>query len=216
MPAGSGLPVLYSFRRCPYAMRARLAIRVAGLAVEQREVLLSHKPAELLGASAKATVPVLLLPDGAVLDESLDIMRWALTIHDPQGWTSADEHDAVRHWTNLNDVPFKRALDAYKYAPAQADPARQGWRDQAVSQMLAPMEAQLARQRFLLRDAPSLADMALLPFVRQFAACDADWFARAPLHRLQAWLADLTAQPLFVSVMLKCPPWQPGAAQRLV
>jgi len=215
-PAGPGLPVLYSFRRCPYAMRARLAIKVAGLAVVQREVLLGNKPAELLAASPKATVPVLLLPSGAVLDESLDIMRWALALHDPQGWLRADECEAVQSWTLCNDGPFKQALDRTKYASGQAEAALQAWRDEAVAVMLAPMEAQLAQHRFLLRSSPSMADIALLPFVRQFAGCDADAFGRLPLKKLQAWLAFLTGQPLFESVMTKLAPWQPGAVEALV
>ena len=210
------MPVLYSFRRCPYAIRARLAIKVAGVAVVHREVLLSHKPAELLAASPKATVPVLLLPGGAVLDESLDIMHWALAQSDPQGWMRADEEEAVQFWTRRNDGPFKRALDGYKYADGRAESSLQAWRDEAVATMLAPMEAQLAQHRFLLRETPSVADIAILPFVRQFAACDADWFGRAPLNRLQAWLAGLTGQPLFDSVMTKRPPWRPGAVRSLV
>jgi len=205
-----GLPVLYSFRRCPYAIRARLAIKMAGVAVLHREVLLSHKPAELLAASPKARVPVLVLRDGSVLDESLDIMRWALALHDPQGWARVDEQEAVQFWTGRNDGPFKRALDGYKYASGLAEVSLQAPRDEAVALMLAPMEAKLAPHRFLLRDSPSMADMALLPFVRQFAACDAEWFGRLPLKRLQAWLAHLTGQPLFESVMSKRAPWRPG------
>lgn len=216
MPTGHGLPVLYSFRRCPYAIRARLAIKAAGLAVVQREVLLGNKPAELLAASPKATVPVLLLPGGAVLDESLDIMRWALAVHDPQGWVRADEDEAVRAWTRCNDGPFKRALDGTKYASGEAAGTLQAWRDEAVAVMLAPMEAQLAQHRFLLRESLSMADIALLPFVRQFAACDADGFGRLPLKRLQVWLAFLTGQPLFESVMTKRARWQPGAAEAWV
>ena len=179
-------------------------------------VLLSNKPAELLAASPKATVPVLLLPEATVIDESLDIMRWALARHDPQGWTRVDEDEALQFWTRRNDGPFKRALDRYKYGSAAVEDARQAWRDEAVALMLAPMEAQLAQHRFLLRDSPSMADIALLPFVRQFAACDVDWFSRAPLKRLQAWLATLTGQPLFKSVMTQCAPWQPGAVETLV
>jgi len=214
--ADHGLPVLYSFRRCPYAIRARLAIKVSGVAVVHREVMLSQKPAELLAASPKATVPVLLLPGGAVLDESLDIMRWALAQHDPQGWMRVEEEEAVQLWTHRNDGPFKRALDGYKYATVQAVGSLQAWREEAVALLLVPMEAQLAQHRFLLRETPAMADIALLPFVRQFAACDADWFGRAPLKSLQAWLAALTGQPLFESVMTKRAPWRPGAVEALV
>jgi glutathione S-transferase len=223
-PVVRSLPVLYSFRRCPYAIRARLAIKAAGVAVVHREVLLSHKPAELLAASAKATVPVLVLPDGTVLEESLEIMQWALARHDPHGWMQASESEALQFWTRCNDGPFKRALDSYKYAkgPAQGSArdstqdSTRDRRDQAVNLMLAPMEAQLAQHRFLLRESPSLADIALLPFVRQFAACDTEWFSRAPLQRLQAWLTGLTGQPLFEAVMTPREPWLPGAPEVFV
>lgn len=203
MPA---LPLLYSFRRCPYAIRARLAIRVAAVPVQLREVELRSKPAELLAASAKGTVPVLVLPDGTVLDQSLDIMRWALALHDPQGWLRADEAAEVQSLIDLNDQQFKPLIDGYKYAPERAAACR----DEAVALMLAPLEQRLLRHEHLLRDTASLADMALLPFVRQFAAVDAAWFAAAPLPRLQAWLQRLTASTLFESVMAKHAAWQAG------
>lgn len=210
--AQNRLPVLYSFRRCPYAIRARLALRVAGVAVALREVVLSNKPAALTAASPKATVPVLQLPDGTVLEQSIDIMRWALTSNDPQAWLRVTEHDAVRTWIDLNDGPFKHALDQYKYASRDPERPAHAGRDEAVTLMLAPMNARLAESRFLLRDTPSLADMSVVPFVRQFAAVDDAWFRRAPIPHLQAWLNRITASALFVSVMPKCAAWQPGDA----
>ena len=114
--AGNGLPILYSFRRCPYAVRARLAVKVSGAAVALREVVLRDKPGALIVASAKATVPVLQLPDGRVLEQSLDIMRWALRAHDPQGWLRTDEEHETQTLIDLNDGPFKQALDRWKYA----------------------------------------------------------------------------------------------------
>ncbi|MCR5869120.1 glutathione S-transferase N-terminal domain-containing protein [Aquincola sp. J276] len=200
------LPILYSFRRCPYAIRARLAIRAAGVPVALREVVLRSKPAELLAASPKGTVPVLVLPDGTVLDQSLDIMRWALAQHDPLGWLQPEEADEAHALIDLNDQRFKPLLDAYKYAPERAAASR----DEAVALMLAPLEQRLLRHSHLLRDTASLADMALLPFVRQFAAVDAAWFAAAPLPKLQAWLQRLTGAGLFESVMAKYAPWQAG------
>ena len=209
------LPVLYSFRRCPYAIRARLAIKAAGVAVALREVVLRDKPAALIAVSPKATVPVLQLPDGTLLEQSLDIMRWALAARDPHGWLRADEHDPVQALIALNDGPFKQALDRYKYAPRHPERPSHAWRDEAVATMLAPLDARLADHRFLLRDTPSLADMAILPFVRQFAAVDATWFDAAPLANLRAWTASLTASPLFDSVMIRLPAWRPGDADVL-
>ncbi|CAN5423225.1 glutathione S-transferase [soil metagenome] len=207
------LPVLYSFRRCPYAMRARLAVRVSGVAVALREVVLRNKPEALIAASPKATVPVLQLPDGTVLAQSLDIMRWALRIHDPQGWLRADEDDEVQALVDLNDGPFKQALDRYKYAPRHPERPAHAYRDEAAALLLAPLNARLADRRFLLRDTPSLADMAIAPFVRQFAAVDELWFRSTPVSRLRAWLDEITASALFASVMHKHPAWRPGDAE---
>jgi UPF0176 protein len=204
------VPVLYSFRRCPFAIRARLAIRSAGVAVLLREVALRDKPAALLAISPKASVPVLRRPDGQVLEQSLDIMRWALARNDPLHWLDPAEDAAVRALTALNDGAFKEALDRYKYASRHPERPARDWRDEAVASMLVPLNARLSGQRFLLRDSVSLADMALLPFVRQFAAVDAAWFETAPLAHLRAWLQALTATPLFESVMVRHPPWRPG------
>ncbi|WP_229722741.1 glutathione S-transferase [Xylophilus rhododendri] len=196
-------------------MRARLALRAAGVTVALREVALRDKPAELLALSPKATVPVLRLADGRVLEQSLDIMRWALARHDPQGWLRADEDDEVAALIALNDGPFKQALDRYKYASRHPQRPAEAWRDEAVALLLAPLEARLAAHRCLLRDTPSLADMALLPFVRQFAGVDAAWFDGGPLPRLGDWLRRLTATPLFETVMTRFNPWRPGDPERL-
>lgn len=206
------LPVLYSFRRCPYAMRARLALMASGQAVVLREVVLRDKPAALIAASPKATVPVLQLPDGRVLEQSLDIMRWALAASDPQGWLRDDEQAQAQALVDANDGPFKQLLDRYKYASRHPERSAQSWRDEAVALMLAPLDARLAASRFLLRDTASLADMAVLPFVRQFAAVDPGWFDAAPLPHLQAWMAGLVASGLFGAVMHKYAPWRPGDA----
>ena len=206
------LPVLYSFRRCPYAIRARLAIKAAGVSVALREVVLRDKPAALVAASPKATVPVLQLPDGRVLEQSLDIMRWALALRDPHGWLRPDEHADVEALIALNDGPFKQALDRYKYAPRHPEQPAHVHRDAAVALLLASLEVRLADRRYLLRDTPSLADLAIVPFVRQFAAVDAAWFDGAPLAHLRAWMQGLTATPLFESVMTRFDAWRPGDA----
>lgn len=198
------LPVLYSFRRCPYAIRARLALRYAGILYELKEVALRDKPAEMLALSPKGTVPVLHLPDGRVLDQSLDIMRWALAQHDPDGCLSAAPAEAVQALIDANDLRFKPLLDRYKYAERHPEQSRQAWRTQAVDTLLLPLASRLQTHRYLLADRISLADMALLPFVRQFAQVDKAWWAEASnLPDLARWLDQLTGSALFQAVMAK-------------
>lgn len=207
----SALPILYSFRRCPYAMRARLALAVSGQVCELREVVLKNKPQGLLQASTKATVPVLVLPDGQVLEQSLDIMRWALARHDPAGWlTPSDGTEAAMLALIAEcDGPFKRALDHCKYPNRypEADPALA--RTQA-EEWLQGLEARLARRPFLCGDHAALADMAIAPFVRQFAGIDTVGWNAQPWSHLQAWLAQWQASSLFESVMHKLPAWADG------
>jgi glutathione S-transferase len=203
-------PILYSFRRCPYVMRARMAIASSGIQVALREVVLRDKPAEMLAVSPKGTVPVLLLADGHVIDESLDIMRWALRYNDPQNWLASDDAALIR----LNDGPFKAALDRYKYPHrydiADAEPyRREGWR------VLSDLDARLADQAYLAGDSPGFADIAIFPFVRQFAATDPIWFHEQAATALQRWLATLTSSPLFETIMLRFPKWQVGDPQTL-
>lgn len=204
-------PVLYSFRRCPYAMRARMALWVAGVTVELREVKLAAKPPALLAASPKGTVPVLVLADGpdngTVIDESLDIMRWALGQNDPEGWLAGDDADLLA----ANDGPFKHHLDRAKYPGRYDEDGVTDHRAEALA-LLAPLEARLADRPFLTGETRALTDIALLPFIRQFAAIDPEWFAAQPLARLQDWLQRLLGSPLFVSIMPKFAPWQDGDA----
>jgi len=197
------LPILYTFRRCPYAIRARLAIQVAGIAVEKREVVLKDKPSHLLAISPKGTVPVLLLPNGQVLEQSLDIMHWALTQHDPQGWLAHGNTLDAQQLLDTNDGPFKRLLDAYKYPERHPQRTATQYRDEAVATLLAPLDARLQQHPQLLGDQVHLVDMALLPFVRQFAQVDAAWFAQAPLPALRHWLQTHVHSPLFEQVMQK-------------
>ncbi len=208
------LPVLYSFRRCPYAMRARLALRVAGVAVALREVALKAKPAEMLALSPKGTVPVLQLPDGRVLEQSLDIMAWALAQSDPEGWLTQGTSAEAQALIARNDGPFKPLLDRYKYASRHPEYTAEQYRQQAVDLHLGPLNARLGTSAYLLGDGPSLADAALFPFVRQFAGVDAAWWAQAPLPALRAWLNRWVGSPLFEAVMEKHPPWEVGGAGR--
>ena len=202
------MTTLYSFRRCPYAMRARMALAASGLSVCVREVILRDKPPEMLVASPKGSVPVLVLTDGRVIDESLDIMYWALAQNDPDGWLSADA-DETASLVGQNDGPFKYALDRYKYAERyQADAARHR---AAGMEILKGFAQRLSvRGGQLMGPSSTLADIAIFPFVRQFAATDkAFWTASAPAD-LQAWLSGHTTSPRFAAIMGKFPLWKPG------
>jgi len=211
--ASGHMPVLYSFRRCPYAMRARLALRASGVVYEHREILLKNKPAHMLALSPQGTVPVLWLrgqENGPVLAQSLDIMLWALHQHDPKAWLPTTE----RQWTHTleriacNDGPFKQHLDRYKY------PQRSGLsdglvdRDQAA-QLLLALDADLQANPYLSGSHWGLQDAALAPFVRQFAHVDAAWFAAQPWTALATWLARFEASDDFAAVMQKMPLWVP-------
>jgi glutathione S-transferase len=201
------LPILYSFRRCPFAIRARMALSYARVAVEHREVLLRNKPRAMLLASAKATVPVLVLPDGRVIDESIDVMRWALEQKDPDHWWSdelaSDSHELVRQC----DFDFKVSLDRYKYADRHPDNPPAFYRGQAEG-FLDQLEQKLTSRQYLLADQLTFSDVALFPFVRQFAMVDKPWFDQAPYPNLQTWLQVLLDSVLFTGVMAKYPPWQ--------
>ena len=209
-------PILYSFRRCPYAIRARLAVSVSGTPVLLREVVLRNKPESMLRCSAKGTVPVLLLGDGRVIDESVDIMLWALHQRDPEHWLTPLQAASpeLQELLDYNDGPFKQALDRYKYADRFPEHDGAYYRQQGEA-FLALLEARLKRNRFLLGDRISLADMAIVPFIRQFAHVDLPWFTLGPYSRLAAWLEELLHGPRFQGVMGKYPPWQSGDAGTL-
>ena len=198
------LPVLYSFRRCPYAMRARMALLVSGTAVRLREVVLRDKPEEMIVASPKATVPVLVLPDGQVIDESLEIMLWALGRNDPRCWLqgSAAESELIAE----ADGPFKQALDRYKY-PTRYDNVDPLEYRAAGQVFLKKLDGLIQASGQLIGAKPSLADHAIFPFVRQFANNDRDWFNQLPLPALQEWLGDHLASALFVTTMVKYSQW---------
>ena len=210
------LPVLYSFRRCPYAMRSRLALQVSGIAYEHREVVLKNKPAHLLALSPKATVPVLWLPEAAgsrVLEQSLDIMLWALRQHDPLGWLPASDVGMTEALTLIahNDGPFKQQLDRYKYP--QRSGLASGMADRDLgAQWLAQLDGRLQQQAFLSGARWGLTDAALAPFVRQFAHTDPTWFAAQPWGRLISWLAAFESSQAYAQIMAKHPAWQDPAA----
>jgi glutathione S-transferase len=205
-------PVLYSFRRCPYAMRARLALAVSQQACIHREIKLRAQPAELLAISPKGTVPVLDLRNGVVLEESLDIMLWTLSRHDPEGWLAlcAADLQEARRLIGWNDGDFKRHLDRYKYPDRYPGQAREVHRAEA-SLFLTQLNQRLTGQPFLFGAKASLADMAILPFVRQFAAVDREWFDAQAWSALRHWLDTFTASARFASIMDKHEVWRADA-----
>ena len=195
---------LYSFRRCPYAMRARMALRYCEVPVDIVEVSLKAKPSEMLALSSKGTVPVLDV-DAQVIDESLDIMRWAVARHDPQDWLLKDDPQgqlAIEALIEENDQHFKVHLNRYKYAERYPEQPMAFYRAEGEV-FLRKLDELLEGRDYLLTDHPSLADVALMPFIRQFAHVDREWFAQTPYRRLQAWLQRFLESDLFTSIMKK-------------
>ncbi|MEP4036112.1 MULTISPECIES: glutathione S-transferase [unclassified Pseudophaeobacter] len=194
---------LYSFRRCPYAMRARLALASAEQPVELREIVLRDKPAAFLEASPSATVPCLVTP-AQVIDESLDIMIWALRQNDPEHWLMMP--DRGWDWIARADGPFKQALDRTKYASRYPEEDATAQRQQAAL-FLSDLDQQIDTWIF---GQASIADYAILPFVRQFAFIDKTWFDAQPWPSLQAWLERFLTSSRFEAIMQKYPQWQDG------
>ena len=200
--------VLYSFRRCPYAMRARLALLSSGVVYEHREVALKAKPAEMLQASPKGTVPVLCLSTGEVLEQSLDIMGWALKQRDPDGWMPSGQEALVetQQLIEANDGPFKANLDRYKYPQRFGLSDGVAHRDEAAAWLLT-LNARLQDYAFLAGTHWGLLDAAVAPFVRQFARTDRVWFDAQPWTHLAQWLVNFENSAAFVAVMHKHPLW---------
>lgn len=218
-------PMLYSYRRCPYAMRARMALAYAGIDYEIREISLRDKPKSMLSISPKGTVPVLWIPEiqeenldqfankdsGRVIEQSLEIMQWALTQNDPgDWWVSAPEfiRQDILRWIEINDGPFKKILDIYKYSERHPELNQKESFARALEIQLLPMECALQKHRYLIGKKMSLADVALFPFVRQFYMVDPEQFNQAPLNSLQQWLQGFLESSLFQSVMLKYDVWK--------
>lgn len=201
--------ILYSFRRCPYAMRARLSIAVSGITVELREIVLRDKPQAMLDASPKGTVPVLITPENKVIDESLDVMTWALQQHDPEHWLpkNDDEQAHCEQLVQQNDGTFKHYLDRYKYADRYPEHDQLYYRQQGENTLI-QLDKLIAVNGCLIADRITLADMAILPFIRQFAFVDKAWFDSSPYPYIQAWLQHFLASPIFKDTMTKLSPWQ--------
>jgi|TARA_B110000879_G_scaffold211980_1_gene306399 glutathione S-transferase len=186
-----------------------MALLYASINLELREVLLKAKPEKMLAISAKGTVPVLELADSRVLDESYDIIRWALQQSDPESWLSADIESAISALITRNDGQFKTDLDHYKYWERFPAESQEQYRARGEL-FLAELEVLLNLRPYLLAERITLADIALFPFVRQFAFVDKEWFDQSPYPKLRAWLEQLINSELFLSAMKKSPPWQDG------
>lgn len=195
------LPILYSYRRCPYAMRARMALKYAKIEVEIIEISLKDKPAAMLKASPKGTVPVLVLANGIVIEQSLDIMHWALQQSDEDGWL-ASENQLSHTLITENDGSFKQTLDKYKYANRFPEQSAEVYRAQGEV-FLQKLESLLNQSEYLVGAKLSFADIAIFPFIRQFAAVDSAWFEASSYQKLKAWLRQLADSELFKSVMQK-------------
>ncbi len=197
-------PLLFTFRRCPYAIRARMAIKKSGIDVDMHEVDLRHKPDALLACSPKGTVPVLRLTDGHVIDESLDIMQWALSNNDPDQWLdqAGGLSEKAHAWIAQNDEPFKKALDRYKYAVRYPEHPEHYYREQACF-FLATLDEQLENNAYLMGDRLTAADIAIFPFIRQFAHVDKSWFYASQYTHVIRWLDAQLSSEIFIAVMQK-------------
>lgn len=194
-------------------MRARMALHVSGTPYELREIQLRNKPVSLLAASPKGSVPVLVLPDGKVIDESWEIMLWSLRQRDPENWLGDTGRHIEDAWPLVeeNDSHFKAALDRYKYADRHPAHPQAHYRTQGES-FLQKIEAHLAGRAYLLGDTLTLADAAIFPFIRQFAGVEPDWFSRSPYPRVRRWTEAQTKSALFTAIMQKFPEWENGDA----
>lgn len=199
-------PILYSYRRCPYAMRARMALQYAGIEVEHREIELRNKPQSMLVVSPKGTVPVLCV-DELVLDQSLDIMKWAIRKSDPEGW--GDVEDSIANsWIQKNDGSFKTLLDQYKYPNRFPGLDQEIVFKEALQCLLIPIEQSLQDSGYLLGNKLTWIDIALFPFIRQFSMVDLKRFEELPIPRTRRWLAEHLQSELFTAVMQKHPVWR--------
>lgn len=204
-------PILYSFRRCPYAMRARLAMKYSKIDVELREVDLNNIPDALDAISTDKTVPVLQLVDGSVIEESWDIAKWATTQNDEDNWCGENNNylNDAEMLVEMNDFSFKEDLDHYKYADRYPEHPMEYYRELG-EEFLQELEDRLCETRYLSADTLSITDIAVFPFVRQFAFVDKDWFDQAPYPKLQHWLKQQLESELFDAIMNKQSNWQEG------
>lgn len=202
-------PVFYSLRNCPYAMRARMAIYQSGQAVQLRELCLDSKPVEFLTVSPKGTVPVLVLPNGDVFEQSLQIMRWAFSTHDPDNYLLADKDHKQQQMLELIDLfdeKFISSLENYRSAKRYHDDSLLHWRENC-EHYLQLLEQRLLQHRYLFSDNPTLADLAIIPFIRQLARVERQWYLASPYPSVRNWLNRYLQSPMFSKVMAKFPLW---------
>lgn len=202
------MPILYSFRRCPFAIRARMAIYVADVTVELREVNLSNKPPDMLTLSSRGTVPLLQLSKREIIEESLEIMIWALRKHDPSGWLD-DYNGFSEALISENDSTFKKNLDRYKYWQRHPEQTQLQARKNA-EKFLIKLEGLLSRSEYFCGSSVKLADISIFPFIRQFAAVDLAWFDTNPYPNLRRWLHQLLIDNVFTKSMQRYPQWRDG------
>ena len=203
--------VLYSYRRCPYAMRARLTLIYAGIDFQVREIELRSKPKSMLDISPKGTVPVLVTQDQLVIEESLEVMLWALSLHDPDSWLpkyNTSLREVMNQWISLNDGTFKILLDQYKYPQRYPMINSQETLEKAISTYLQPLDELLSKSKFLLGNSISMLDIALFPFVRQFFKVNENQFEMLSLKFLTEWLNFFILSDLFHKAMAKYPVWR--------
>jgi glutathione S-transferase len=202
------IPILYSFRRCPYCIRAHMTLKQSGIKVELREVKLSDMPAEALALSPEATVPILALSDGTVFTESWDIVKWSLAQNDPKLWLGDNDEYSLdaEMLIETNDFSFKEDLDRYKYADRFPEYSEEHYRT-ACEEFIEELEEMLNENRYLLADQMSLADIGVFPFVRQFSLVNKEWFVSTPYPKVQNWLQNLIDTDLFQMVFQKHELW---------
>ena len=205
----NNLPILYSFRRCPYAMRARMAIHASGQKCELREVLLRDKPPSMLEYSPKGTVPVLILQDGYVIDESLDVIDWALNLNDPDKWQRSKDTKKTKELIKINDGEFKYHLDRYKYSKRYDNEDPEFHRKKCLK-FIESVNNELNNSKYIFDDNISYADIVVLPFIRQFRIADIEWFDSLPYDNLKKWLSSFLDSSLLNSIMKKYDLWQEG------
>ncbi len=202
-------PILYSFRRCPYAMRARMALIYSGITCELREVDLKNKPQELLDISPKATVPVLLLAEGGVIEQSMDIIYYALSYHDPDGWLYPDAAH-VTACIHHNDTEFVNVLHRYKYHQRYPEASQADYLQQTEVSYISQLEKTLGNSSYVMGQKLSIADIAIFPFVRQWALVDKEWFANSPYVHIRQWLQTISNAAFYERAMTKHTAWKRG------
>ena len=206
-------PILYSLRQCPYAMRSRLGILHAQQTVVLRDIDMKNKPEEMLSVSPKGTVPVLLLGDSTVIDESLDVMVWALNQSDPSNLLYSHDETKLTQmlvFIHQSDTEFVDALQKYRAASRYHDTNEVECRERCC-EWLMTIELALSQHTYIMGETPSLVDYAILPFIRQFSRVDKKWYAQAPLPYLRAWLVNHYNDPTFSKAMFTHPKWHKGA-----